>query len=78
MHVLSMTWVLNIKPVDSDRTKCFSKAFCCDRRENQIADVEYDPFGIHAPVAFHNAVRFLLDYAAAYGLHVAEGDVARA
>lgn len=70
MHLLAITWFFKIKLVDSDGTRCFYKSVCCIRGAKPIADIGYDPFGRHAPVASPDAVRILLACVAAYSLHV--------
>ena len=41
-----------------------------------MANIDFDPSRLYAPVASHEAVRMIFAYAASHGLIVAGGDVA--
>lgn len=69
MNVFLVTWDFKIKPVDSTETKNFSKARCCAHGDKQIADFDYDPFGVQSSLASPNAVQSLRGDATAYSLH---------
>lgn len=78
MHVLPYTWVFRLKLLDAAGTKFLEKARCCVRGDLQSPEIDFDPFGLHAPVASHEAIRLVLSVAAADDLIVERGDIANA
>ncbi len=63
-HVLC-TWEFKKKTLNAEGPKFLEKARCCLRDDQQLAYVDYDPKNLYAPVASHDAIRFLLAMTAA-------------
>lgn len=59
MNFIPVTWVFNLKPVDSEGNEMFHKERCFVRGEYLKDDVGYDLFGTYAPVASNEEIRTL-------------------
>lgn len=78
MNVIPFAWVFRPKPLDVTGKKVLHNVRCCMRGDYQLADIEYDLFARHAPVATHENIQIVLAFAASRHLIVKGGYMSNA
>lgn len=78
MRPVPFTWAFKLKPLDAVGNQFLEKARCFLRGDRQIAYEDFDPNSLYAPVASHDAIRFLIAVSAAENVALEGADISNA